>query len=77
MKETHHSEYLKLASVYLKPAENSYHSEKQLTKQTRVRDHGDLSERMLKQEKGPCEEKNGCRADCIGGIARVVWCVAT
>jgi N-dimethylarginine dimethylaminohydrolase len=33
MKETHHSEYLKLASVYLKPAENSYHSEKQLTKQ--------------------------------------------
>ncbi|MDA9327626.1 arginine deiminase family protein [Flavobacteriaceae bacterium] len=33
MKETHHSEYLKLASVYLKPAENSYHSEKKLTKQ--------------------------------------------
>ena len=33
MKETHHSEYLKLASVYLKPAEYSYHSEKQLTKQ--------------------------------------------
>ena len=33
MKGTYHSEYLKLASVYLKPAENSYHSEKQLTKQ--------------------------------------------
>ena len=33
MKETHHSEYLKLASVYLKSAESSYHSEKQLTKQ--------------------------------------------
>ena len=33
MKETHHSEYLKLASVYLKSAENSYHSEKKLTKQ--------------------------------------------
>ena len=33
MKETHHSEYLKLVSVYLKSAENSYYSEKQLTKQ--------------------------------------------
>ena len=33
MKETHHSEYLKLVSVYLKSADNSYHSEKQLTKQ--------------------------------------------
>ena len=33
MKETHHSEYLKLASVYLKSADNSYHSEKKLTKQ--------------------------------------------
>lgn len=33
MKETHHSEYLKLASVYLKSAESSFRSEKQLTKQ--------------------------------------------
>ena len=33
MKETHHSEYLKLVSVYLKSADNSYHSEKKLTKQ--------------------------------------------
>ena len=33
MKETHHSEYLKLASVYLKSAESSFRSEKKLTKQ--------------------------------------------
>ena len=33
MKGTHHSEYLKLASVYLKSAESSFRSEKQLTKQ--------------------------------------------
>ena len=33
MKETYHSEYLKLASVYLKSAESSFRSEKQLTKQ--------------------------------------------
>ena len=33
MKVTHHSEYLKLASVYLKSAESSFRSEKKLTKQ--------------------------------------------
>ena len=33
MKETHHSEYLKLASVYIKSAENSFRSEKQLSEQ--------------------------------------------
>ena len=33
MKVTYHSEYLKLASVYLKSAESSFRSEKQLTKQ--------------------------------------------
>jgi len=33
MKETHHSEYLKLVSVYLKSAESSFRSEKKLTKQ--------------------------------------------
>ena len=33
MKGTHHSEYLKLASVYLKSAESSFRSEKKLTKQ--------------------------------------------
>ena len=33
MKETHHSEYLKLASVYMKSAENSFRSEKQLSEQ--------------------------------------------
>lgn len=33
MKGTYHSEYLKLASVYLKSAESSFRSEKQLTKQ--------------------------------------------
>ena len=33
MKGTYHSEYLKLASVYLKSAESSFRSEKKLTKQ--------------------------------------------
>ena len=33
MKETHHSEYLKLASVYLKSAVSSFRSEKQLSEQ--------------------------------------------
>ena len=33
MKETHHSEYLKLASVYIKSAENSFRSEKQVSEQ--------------------------------------------
>ena len=33
MKGTHHSEYLKLASVYIKSAENSFRSEKQLSEQ--------------------------------------------
>ena len=33
MKETHHSEYLKLASVYLKSAESSFRSEKELLEQ--------------------------------------------
>jgi N-dimethylarginine dimethylaminohydrolase len=33
MKGTYHSEYLKLASVYIKSAENSFRSEKQLSEQ--------------------------------------------
>ena len=33
MKETHHSEYLKLLTLYLKSAESSFHSEEQLSEQ--------------------------------------------
>ena len=33
MKETHHSEYLKLATLYLKSVESSFHSEKRLSEQ--------------------------------------------
>ena len=33
MKKTHHSEYLKLETLYLKSAENSFYSEKQLSEQ--------------------------------------------
>ena len=33
MNKTYHSEYLKLATLYLKSAENSFYSEKQLSEQ--------------------------------------------
>ena len=33
MKETHHSEYLKLSTLYLKSAESSFHSEERLSEQ--------------------------------------------